>query len=165
MKNRLNSPHGLNAKGIGPKIFRNTMPFLIAAIAGSLLFPSALSFPGSADNILRLTGWIMLFVGIIAYVVTLRQFIKDFSKGKLITNGIFGLSRNPLYASWILFILPAIAFITDNWSFLFAPVAMYVFFVLNIKEEEESLKQIFGEKFDEYCKRVNRLIFIPKFIK
>jgi protein-S-isoprenylcysteine O-methyltransferase Ste14 len=59
-------------------------------------------------------GWIMLVIGILAYFITVIQFSRNFLKGILITNGIFALSRNPLYGSWIVFILPSIAFISGN---------------------------------------------------
>jgi protein-S-isoprenylcysteine O-methyltransferase Ste14 len=40
---------------------------------------------------------------------------------------------------------------------------MYIFFVANIKEEKENLLRIFGQEYIAYKKRVNRMIFLPRF--
>jgi protein-S-isoprenylcysteine O-methyltransferase Ste14 len=163
MNNKLKSPAGLNPGGVGPKIFRNTMPSLILAIIAGIIFPDICSFPIPYRNIVRIVGWVVLALGITTYLLIMKKFLKGFSKGKLITEGIFSLSRNPLYSSWILFILPAIALVSDNWTFLFSIVAMYIFFRLNIIKEEESLFQIFGEEYLKYKQKVNCLIFWPHF--
>jgi protein-S-isoprenylcysteine O-methyltransferase Ste14 len=159
MKNKLKSPVGLNPGGIGPKIFKSTMPFLIAGILLGIFFPSTFTFPFSIRFVLKILGWIMLGIGILAYLLTMVHFLKNFSKGILITDGIFRLSRNPLYSSWILFILPGISFVTDNWTILISAIALYVFFVINIKEEEESLSAIFGDEYTQYCNKVGRIFF------
>jgi protein-S-isoprenylcysteine O-methyltransferase Ste14 len=161
MKNSLKSPVGLNPGGIGPKIFRNTLPFLILAIVAGLFSPETCSFPFQYRNIIRIIGWAILALGIICYLMTIKKFLNEFSKGKLITDGIYGFSRNPLYASWILFILPSIALVADNWILLISSIAMYIFFKISIKEEEDKLSGIFGEEYLEYKRSVNLLMFWP----
>jgi len=165
MNKKLKSPVGLNAGGIGPKIFRNTMPFLVIAILLGIFFPSVFAFTIVAKNSLKYAGWIILALGISTYITTMVQFLRNFSKGILITNGIFAFSRNPLYASWILFVLPGIAFVSNNWSFLFSSIALYLFFIKNIKEEEHSLQIIFGEQYTAYCNRVGRICLSHLFKK
>jgi protein-S-isoprenylcysteine O-methyltransferase Ste14 len=161
MKNSLKSPVGLNPGGIGPKMFKNTVPFILLAIAAGLFFPETCTIPILSRSLVRIIGWTIFTLGFICYLITMRKFLKEFSKGKLVTDGIFSFSRNPLYASWILFIMPSIALTADNWIFLIPALAMYVFFRLSIKEEEENLSRIFGEEYLEYKKKVNLLVFWP----
>jgi len=79
----------------------------------------------------------MLVVGAGIYITSMVQFMMDFPKGKLITRGVYRLSRNPLYSSWILLILPGLALVCNNWFFLLAAFSMYISLIVLIKEEED----------------------------
>ncbi|MFN8256516.1 MAG: isoprenylcysteine carboxylmethyltransferase family protein [Bacteroidales bacterium] len=156
MKTNLKSPIGLNPLGIGPKIMKPALPFILIAILAGFWFPEIFSFRVKNEYLL-VAGIILLSMGIIAYIATLAKFVKEFPHGKLITTGTFAVSRNPLYASWIIFILPSLVALTNNWLWFLPAFAMYIAFILNIKEEENALKEIFGTEYQEYCKKVNRL--------
>jgi protein-S-isoprenylcysteine O-methyltransferase Ste14 len=158
MRNKLQSPVGLNPKGVGPKIFKNTMPFILISIVFGFFSPELSKIPLMNETLRKIFGYTLLALGIIMYLLTLKQFFKYFALGKLITHGVYSLSRNPLYVSWILFILPSIALITNNWTFLSAPIAMHLFFSMYIIEEEKNLLHIFGEEYNKYCSKVNQLI-------
>jgi protein-S-isoprenylcysteine O-methyltransferase Ste14 len=160
MKTKLISPVGLNPMGVGPKIFKYTMPFILVAIILQIVFPELSSFPLINGIIRRIIGFVILAIGALMYLLTIKHFLKHFALGKMITNGVYSISRNPLYASWILFILPSIALITNNWTFLSAPIAMYIFFTMYVTEEEKNLLAVFGEEYKDYCKKVNQLIGI-----
>jgi protein-S-isoprenylcysteine O-methyltransferase Ste14 len=76
----------------------------------------------------------------------------------LVTGGIFGITRNPMYLAMTLFCLggalwfgrpvmlpaPVLMFAVANWVF--------------IPFEEAKMRRQFGETFDAYCKRVRRWI-------
>jgi protein-S-isoprenylcysteine O-methyltransferase Ste14 len=159
----LTSPIGLNPGGVGPKIFRNAMPFLIVGILAGIFFPSVSGFPFYNKAIFRVSGLILMPAGIIIYIIAIIQFMKDFPKGKLITHGVFSYSRNPLYASWILGILPGLALFFNNWFFLLAAISMYISLIFYIKSEEEQLLAAFGNEYAEYKSSVRRVLFIPTF--
>jgi protein-S-isoprenylcysteine O-methyltransferase Ste14 len=99
-----------------------------------------------------------LWIGIVSWVVAIAQFAVYFPKGRLITNGIFSVSRNPIYSSWILLILPGLALVLNNWIFLLAAVVMLVAFLVCISDEEEQMRSHFGADYTDYCKKVRRLI-------
>lgn len=161
MQSKLSSPAGLNPMGSGPKIFRNTTPFLIVGILAGLFFKNFSYFPVHDREFMKSVGWSWLFAGLLSYGVAVKQFLKGFSGGNLITSGVFRFSRNPIYSSWILFILPALAMISNNWIFLVASLAMYISLCYYIKEEEDALEKAFGEIYSDYCERTGRLISIP----
>lgn len=159
MKSSLHSPHNLSATGVGPKIFRSMLPFLLAGITVQIFLPAYAAFPFKSMELFAIAGWILLVTGILLWVFAIIQFAIGFPKGKLITTGVYSLSRNPIYAAWIVFILPALAGIWNNWIFLLAALAMYIAFIRVIGEEEKMLAQIFGEHYQTYMKKVNRVLF------
>lgn len=82
---------------------------------------------------------------------------------KLITNGIFKLCRNPLFAEVIFLILPGIILFFNSLLLLTIPCFMYFIFKVFINREEKLLEKKFGEKYTDY-KKVTNAIF-PKFWK
>jgi len=156
------SPLGLNPMGVGPKIIKITLPFLLAGIILGYFYPNVSYFPLYNEQILKPAGWIFISFGVFAYVVAIKQFAKGFPKGELITKGVYSLSRNPIYSSWIMFILPGLSMASNNWLFLSGAVAMYISLLVTIKSEEQDLKRIFGESYYHYQSEVNRVFFFPK---
>lgn len=76
----------------------------------------------------------------------------------LVTGGIFGITRNPMYLGMTLFAVGG-ALWFGRPVMLLAPVLMFV--VANwvfIPFEEAKMRRQFGEAFDAYCKRVRRWI-------
>lgn len=78
----------------------------------------------------------------------------------LVTSGVFNISRNPMYVGMLLLLL-AFALWLGEVSALFAAV---IFFIsidqFQIRSEEQSLREKFGEAFTEYAKRVPRWLII-----
>lgn len=159
MKTKTISPVGLSVTGVGPKIMRPTLLFLIIGIAMQLLFPTVVSIPLLTEITLKNAGWILTIFGSICWIWAIVQFAIGFPKGKLITSGVYSLSRNPIYSSWILLILPGIAGICNNWIFLLSALIMYFALIVNIKEEETALAETFGKEYTDYSQRVNRVLF------
>jgi protein-S-isoprenylcysteine O-methyltransferase Ste14 len=76
----------------------------------------------------------------------------------LVTSGIFGLTRNPMYLAMTVFALGG-ALWFGRVTMLLAPVLMFA--VANwvfIPFEEAKMRRQFGEAFDAYTKRVRRWI-------
>jgi len=76
----------------------------------------------------------------------------------LCTSGPFSLSRNPLY---FLSLIGAMGLSLLSESLVFVAIAAVIFLIyynLIIRHEERRLRELFGEAFDDYCRRVPRLI-------
>ena len=77
----------------------------------------------------------------------------------LVTSGLFGVSRNPMYVGMLGLLLAFTLWL----GAISAIVGVAIFFVsineLQIRAEEESLHEIFGDAFDEYTQRVPRWLF------
>lgn len=74
----------------------------------------------------------------------------------LITHGIFGWSRNPIYVGNIIILVGAGFWGGNGWYWLAAPVAFVAIGRLAIAREEEHLSDRFGEDFERYRARVRR---------
>lgn len=113
MINILKKQNGMNIVGQGGKIILFTLPSLIAAIWVHVYLSQIAALPESIRFIKPL-GYVLLPVGIILWGVAVIQLMSGFSRGELVTNGAYGVVRNPIYSSVTLFILPAVALITST---------------------------------------------------
>ena len=76
----------------------------------------------------------------------------------LVTEGIFNHCRNPLYVGNIL-MLAGVGVLSNSLLYLlvFIPFFLFVYQAI-VLAEENFLRGKFGEKFNLYCKKVNRWI-------
>ena len=76
----------------------------------------------------------------------------------LVTTGIFNHCRNPLYVGNIL-MLAGVGILSNSLLYLlvFIPFFLFVYQAI-VLAEENFLRGKFGEKFNEYCQRVNRWV-------
>ena len=76
----------------------------------------------------------------------------------LVTDGIFRVSRNPMYLGMAA-IIAGVGLGLGTW-FTFLVLAFFVFLItkFQIKPEEEALTKIFGEEFENYKNNVRRWI-------
>jgi protein-S-isoprenylcysteine O-methyltransferase Ste14 len=77
--------------------------------------------------------------------------------GGLVTTGIFGVSRNPIYVGFFLFLVGQLL-VFPNWVPLFYLVAGAGLFHRQVLREEGFMRQHYGREYAEYCGRVRRYI-------
>ncbi len=162
MKKSFLSPLGLDPRGVGPILIISALPFVIAGMVLSHWYPQLAIVPQIFGLFPKIIGFAFSFFGIVLWITAMVQFVVGFKKGLLVTNGVFALSRNPIYASWFVLILPGIFLFYSNFWFLLAAIAMFVAFKMKIKKEEECLKNVFGNSFLEYCEKVGSICSFPK---
>lgn len=105
-------------------------------------------------------GIVCMLVGIVLWVSAVFQskISRNIKEMKLVTTGVFAFVRNPIYSAFM-FCCWGASFISNNLYFLFTiPLYWGLLTVLVKKTEEVWLKEIFGEEYIAYCKRVNRCI-------
>ena len=73
----------------------------------------------------------------------------------LVTSGIYSVTRNPMYTGHIIF-LAGLAICTGSPAASAVAVAVVPWFRNRIIENEQQLKGIFGEEFEDYAKKVGR---------
>ena len=80
---------------------------------------------------------------------------------ELITRGIYGIIRHPMYASqWIFSI--ATPLLLQNWIAGFLNLLVFIpFYLLRVQAEDQMMLQQFGEQYRSYVQKVGALF--PKF--
>ncbi|MGC9175548.1 MAG: methyltransferase family protein [Thermoplasmata archaeon] len=146
--------------GIGHILAIIVLPITIILYIINSYFFRALKFSG---NLFLILGIIMILIGTAIIYFSVLELQRAFKFGKLVTDGLYAHTRNPLYAGWILFIIPGIVLILGLIFLIPVPFIAYIIFRILIKDEEKYLEDAYGEKYIEYKKRVNMLI--PKIKK
>ena len=80
---------------------------------------------------------------------------------ELVTKGVYGISRNPIYFStFLMYVGTGIA--SASWIFLLCGVAWITIWHIAVKAEERFLLEKYGNIYREYMDRTPRWIGIPK---
>jgi protein-S-isoprenylcysteine O-methyltransferase Ste14 len=157
MRNFLRNAKGLNLVGQGGKIILFTLPALAAAVWIHRGFPGAARLPDGL-RFIRPAGVLLLAAGITLWGAAIVQLLRGFVGGRLVTTGAYGIVRNPIYSSAVFFILPAVSLLTWSWTYFAVSAVLYAGVVIFIRAEERQLARAFGAGYEEYRRRVDRLI-------
>ena len=109
-------------------------------------------------EVMFVLGVVCAIVGVIFWIFSVIQVKRAYASHALETKGVYHFSRNPLYAAFIVFIIPAVAFLIDNLLLLMISVIMFGVFKSQIKKEENFLSKEFGQDYRKYTKEVPQLI-------
>ena len=74
----------------------------------------------------------------------------------LVTNGIYGISRNPMYLAMLLALLAWGLWLGNAFNTLIAAGFVGYMNRFQIIPEEEALTGVFGSKYQQYCGQVRR---------
>lgn len=74
----------------------------------------------------------------------------------LITDGVFRLSRNPIYLGDLLLLLAYAVWLANALNVLLLLAFVWYLNRFQIEPEERALTEIFGERYLAYCARVRR---------
>lgn len=165
----------LRRQGIAAMKFGNTdkTDFLIPPFAlfyFYIVFAAAFGLPTVGAQkifhsvIVQGLGVAFCFAGLSLLLWSLISFGKSFRVGidtsrpdKLVTEGIFAHSRNPIYVAFA-FILIGEFLIVANWILLLYVLAGFCLFHRQVLREEEYLMTRYGEEYGQYCRRVRRYL-------
>jgi protein-S-isoprenylcysteine O-methyltransferase Ste14 len=82
-------------------------------------------------------------------------------KHELITRGIYGMIRHPMYASQWLWVL-AQPLLLQNWIAGFLNLLVFIpFYILRVRAEEQLMLEQFGDRYRSYMQKVGGVF--PKF--
>lgn len=106
-----------------------------------------------------------IMVGLMLAITGVKLFFKSettihpdlkHATNKLVTTGIYRLSRNPMYLG-ILLSLIAIAVWMNNWLSIGVCIGFALYITqFQIKPEERFLQNKFGQEYQDYCRKVRR---------
>jgi protein-S-isoprenylcysteine O-methyltransferase Ste14 len=144
-------------------------PPLMALIIAALMWLAADIAPGDvglmglrigAALVVILCAGILLLPAVVAFRTrrTTVNPVKIDEASVLVTDGVYRLTRNPMYLGLVLLLVAWTLFIGSFWALL-GPIALVLYLTrFQIKPEERVLGKIFGQPYAEYCNRVRRWI-------
>lgn len=114
-------------------------------------------------------GWIGLALALIGAALSLlaqhamgdawRIGVEPGERTELVEDGLFGLSRNPFFGAVYLFAV-GLFLMVPNPVALVAGLCLFFGFEVQVRAvEEPNLRQVFGEAYEDYGRRVGR--FLP----
>jgi len=148
--------------GVGPKIALPTLAYAALAGAATRMSPRiCLLFSGISGAVL-IAGALLILAGVALLIAAATAVTRAYRDGRLITSGVFALCRHPIYAAWIVLIVPGLMLLTRSWPLLLTPLLAYAVFKVLIHEEDDYLSRQFGTAYDDYRARVNELVPFPR---
>jgi protein-S-isoprenylcysteine O-methyltransferase Ste14 len=157
MMKLIKAENGMDILGQGGKIILFTLPSLAAAIWLARSLPAVAALPAALGPV-RPLGYALLIFGAVLWAAGLVQLLAVFPRGRLATRGAYGVCRNPIYSSFIVFVLPALSLLTLTWVYFGVAAFLYVGVRIFIGKEERQLLQVFGDEYAGYLGRVSRIL-------
>jgi len=108
-----------------------------------------------AGMIITLIGYVIFLLSLIAFGKSWRVGIDKDNPGKLITNGIFSLTRNPIFVFLDLYFIGT-ALINPTIFFIGFALSVLIGIHYQILQEERFLADYYGVEYSEYRNRVRR---------
>ena len=122
--------------------------------------------PSKFPNI-EIIGVLILLLGVATAVLATLLFKKDQTTVNprnpektttLVTNGIFSITRNPMYLGLFLSISSTILFFGSWFGIIILMFFVWYMNKFQIIPEEEAMEKLFGGKYSEYRQKVRRWI-------
>lgn len=151
--------------GVGPIIILLTLPYTVLALILMNLQPGFLKFSFLDVAWVKYLAFFLTGAGLLFWISSVITFARNFSKGILITSGTYAICRNPIYASFLVFILPGLALLYSSGLVLSIALVFYLNFKLSIHGEVRLLRRVFGEAYDVYEQNVREILPLPRFVR
>jgi protein-S-isoprenylcysteine O-methyltransferase Ste14 len=140
--------------GIGPKLAFFSILYGLFIFTLHLHYGARLRIGFLPYRMLATVGIALIVIGMIFFAAARRSFKSAFDAGILCTRGVYGMCRHPVYAAWVVFLVPGLVLLINSWAGLTMPPVMYVILKILVSKEEQCLDQRFGNEYRSYKKRV-----------
>ncbi len=151
----------LSLLGIGPKIGRVALPYLLVTLFLSIYFKETFYVGQFLEKPLLIVGIALLVIGVIFWAITGRLLLKGIKTTTMMTTGTYYLCQNPLYASILLMVIPGLSLVLHTWLVLTTSLVGYTLFRIHIAQEHREMESVFGEAYLAYKKNTPEIIPLP----
>lgn len=151
--------------GVGPVVVLGQIIFTVISIILTGMFDFKFPTINVINLLFKVIGFLLIAYGLYLDVSAKlkSRIFERVEENKLITDGVYGIVRNPVYSSALLACTGAVL-IANNLILLIVPVICWLYMSLFlINTEEKWLKELYGQEYVLYCQKVNRCI--PWFLK
>ncbi|WP_420477112.1 methyltransferase family protein [Noviherbaspirillum sp. ST9] len=161
-------PHSDDAQGYVAKAFRLVLLTMAAYVAVQAAWPDADSSLPQIDwlvaGAIRLAGWCTLLASLMWVMLAQMQMGTSWRIGidvknetALVRNGLFALSRNPIFLAMRASLL-GLLLVRPNALTLVLAVAGELLMQMQVRQEEDFLRQRHGAAYLDYCAHTPRWI-------
>jgi protein-S-isoprenylcysteine O-methyltransferase Ste14 len=144
--------------GAGHKIALAVAPAIALCTPLAWRYREFLRFGRIPFPVLLGAGIGLITVGLSINFLSAFAMMRAFRQGRLVTTGAYGLSRNPMYASFIFLTIPGVSLALNCWALLAASAALYAATAVFVADEERWLAGRFGGEWEQYTQQVGRII-------
>ncbi len=144
--------------GIGPAFVAWSLGYSAVMLTLTCVFYPEFQIEMVPDRVLDVLGCMLIVVGVPFFVVSQRAILRAYEAHALKTDGVYRCCRHPLYAAWVVFIVPGLVLLVKSWLGLTTPVFMYLVLRVLVPKEEAHLEKVFGAEYLQYKKRVPRIV-------
>ena len=167
-KNPLVLPKDDSVYGLVGLYFKLTMIGIFIYTVLYSVFPHNISYLVPIETLshhkIKYVAMPIMFVALIWVILAQNHMknswrigIDENSKSELITNGLFAVSRNPIFLGMIMATLGLFLLTPNVWTLVFF-ILGYVLIQIQIRLEEDFLTKQHGEKYERYKNEVRRFI-------
>jgi protein-S-isoprenylcysteine O-methyltransferase Ste14 len=105
-------------------------------------------------------GFAVALAGVIAFrrAKTTVSPLTPETTSAMVTSGVYGVSRNPMYVGFLLVLIGWAAFLSHALAFALLPLFVAYMNRFQIEPEERALSAKFGGQFQEYRRSVRRWV-------
>lgn len=132
--------------------------FAILGLTVGRMVPVRLPYADEVGGLLVALALTIMLAAVLQMLRWRTTVIPGRNPRHLLTHGLFGLSRNPIYAADVLFLAGLFIFWDALVAFPLIPLFMYLIYKRFIRDEEARLLHLFGEQYDDYKNRTRRWI-------
>ncbi len=133
--------------GVAPLIAAPSFLYLAAAIVLHYVSSPLFAFTANPGIALSLIGAVLIAFGLVMLLSSGLRVLKAFREERLLTDGFFAVFPNPMYAAFVLVIVPGLALLLDSWLVLTASAVVYGLFRAFIPGEDRWLREKFGGEY------------------
>ena len=106
------------------------------------------------------SGLVVYLFGVALSIVAVLNFATS-PKDKVITKGLYSISRNPMYIGLILMQV-GLGIICSSWVYLLSTLVLLILLNENLSAEERYCFYRYGDSYRQYKNKTPRWIGIPK---
>jgi protein-S-isoprenylcysteine O-methyltransferase Ste14 len=140
--------------GVAPLISIPTFLYLGLTIIISYSANGMFTITHEGYITLAVFGVAMILIGALMVASCGRKLLKSFNKGILMKDGLYRIFRNPMYAAYMLFVVPGICLLFNSWLVLSTVVINSLLFFIFIRREHRYLQEKFGKEYEVYLQKV-----------
>lgn len=142
-------------------------PPIVTLIFGLAIYLSRTIFPKIEIQYSSFFGMVLLLLGFLILISAVKLFRNDKTTvnplspeqaTKLVTNGIFKLSRNPMYLGMAVILASVAVFFNIIGGIIFMALFCLYITKFQIIPEEKAMKELFAQDFEQYMQATRRWI-------